>query len=144
MASTTYTVFAGDVAQEKTFSKKDKAIEAAETLRKELKVSVRVETGAGTEVFASKARKAQVKTVPYTRTVELPEGFIVPEGLRPAYTRARKNLVILHDPNGGEEGEGAYSVHNGATGETLISGLATTRDSGAFCKTVPLPEKVNA
>ncbi len=140
--STEYTVLVNGEAQEKTFSKKAKAVEAAEAARKaEKRATVQVVTGAGTVVFELKGPKKIRMSKPYTRTVELPEGFIVPEGLRPAYTRARKNLVILHDPTGGEEGEGSYSVHNGATNETLVSGLATTRDSGAFCKTVKVPAK---
>ena len=53
----------------------------------------------------------------------------------------RRYLVILHDP---EASEGAYSVVNFVTGKVLAKDLDTTRDSGAFCKTVPVPEKVNA
>ena len=141
--TTTYSVLVNDAAIEQTFSKKAKAVEAAEAQAKSNKrANVKVQTGAGTVVHEIKGVKTIRMSKPYTRVVELPEGFIVPEGLRPAYTRARKNLVILHDPTGGEDGEGAYSVHDGKTGKTLISGLATTRESGAFCKTVPVPAKV--
>jgi hypothetical protein len=141
--ATTYTVLVNDAAQEKTFSKKAKAVEAAEAARKaEKRATVQVVTGAGTVVFELKGPKTINMSKPYTREVELPEGFVIPEGLRPAYTRMRKGLVILHDPTGGEEGEGSYSVHDAKTNRTLISGLPTTRASGAFCKTVPTPAKV--
>lgn len=140
MASTAYTLFINDEAQEKTFSVKAKAVAAAEAARKELKLPVRVETGSGTVVFSMKARKPQVKTKPYTRTVELPADVEIPAGPRVAYTRARKNAAILHDPSlpKGEQ----YSVVRYDNGEVLAEGLATTRACGRFlADEVPLPAK---
>ena len=142
-STTKYSVLVNGVASEATFTKKAKAVEAAEAARKaEKRATVQVVTGAGSVVFELKGPKKIRMSKPYTREVELPEGFVIPEGLRPAYTRMRKGLVILHDPTGGEDGEGAYSVHDAKTNKTLASGLATTRDSGAFCKTVKAPAKV--
>ncbi len=135
---TKYTVTVGGEAQDKTWSKKAQAVEAAEAARKETRSTVTVATEAGTVVFELAGVRPMKRTPQYSREVELPEGFVIPEGLRPAYTRARKNLVILHDP---AAEEGAYSVVNFVTGETLAAELATTRDAGAFCKTVPVPVK---
>lgn len=138
MASTRYVLTIGTEVQEQTFSKKTDAVAAAEAARSETRQSVSVATEAGTEVFSLKGVRPMKRTPQYTRLEDLPEGFEIPEGLRPAYTRRRKNLVIMHDPNAEE---GAYSVHNFVTGEVLTDGLDTTRDAGQFVKGVPAPAK---
>lgn len=137
MATTKYLVKNGDEVVA-TKSKKAQAVELAQATAKELKTTITVVTSNGTEVGVFKARKEQVKTTPYTRVQALPDDFRVPEGFRVAYNRARKNIAIVHN---GETGE--YRVIN-ARGKALAKGLTTTRDAGAFCKTVPLPEKVDA
>lgn len=140
--STSYTVknAQGEVVKE-GISKKAKAVELAQEQRDATRQTHTVETSAGNVVEEIKGVRPMKRTPQYSRTVELPEGFSMPEGLRAAYTRGRKNLVIAHDPNAGED-EGAYSVINYQTGVVLADGLLTTRESGAFCKTVELPEKV--
>jgi hypothetical protein len=134
MATTTYTVFVNDVALEGTKSKKATAVDLARAERKAQGADVRVETNAGTVVFEAKAPKKIKMSPRYTRVVELPEDAKLPEGARVAYIRARKNLAILHDAETGE-----YAVHDFVKGETLASELETTREAGAFCKTVPVP-----
>ena len=134
MATTTYNVFAGD-DNVGTKSKKATAIEFAKAKLAELRVPVRVETSTGNVVFEQKVRKQQIKTPRYSRTVTLPEGTRVPDGFRVAYDRRRKGIFIVHNAETGE-----YRVVNGK-GKALAKGLTTTREAGAFCKTVPLPEK---
>lgn len=135
MASTTYTVFANDVALEGTKSKKATAVELAKTVRADQRVAVRVETSTGTVVFEQAAPKTIKMSPQYTRTVELPEGFRVPAGFRVAYTRNRKGIAIAHNAETGE-----YRVIN-AKGHALAKNLETTRAAGAFCKTVEAPAK---
>lgn len=135
--ATSYIVKNGDTVVG-TKSKKAQAEALAQSTAKELKTTITVVTSNGTEVGTFKARKAQVKTTPYTRVEQLPEDFKVPEGFRVAYRRARKAIAIAHNAETGE-----YRVIN-AKGHALAKGLETTRDAGAFCKTVPLPEKVSA
>lgn len=129
MATTTYNIsvqtIEGDFEQVESRSKRDKAIEVAQALRSERKATVQVHTGNGTLVFEQKARKPQRKTKPYTRVVELPEGFTVPEGKRVAYTRARKGCAILHDF------EEQYWVYDLKSNEVLAS-FGTTRQCGRF------------
>lgn len=142
MATTTYEIRNGDEVIA-TKSKKAQAVAFAQATAKELKATLQVVTSpAGNLVVEVKARKAQIKTKPYTRLVDLPEGFKIPEGLRACYTRARKNAVILHDP---EAEENAYSVYNFVTGKALAKSLPTTRACGRFlADEVPTPEKVSA
>ena len=143
--STTYHIFSlaadGTESEVATKSKKATAVDAARELRKSENVGVAVRTGAGNEVFAMPAPKKIKMSPQYTRTVDLPADVKIPEGTRVAYIRARKNLAIVHDPSATE---GPYSVVNFVTGEVLASELETTRESGAFCKTVAAPEKVSA
>lgn len=138
MASTKYTIKLAGEAQEKTFSKKAQAVEAADKLRASTRQGVTVETESGTVVHDLPGVRPMKRTPQYSRTVDLPEDAVVPEGLRVAYTRGRKNLAITHNPEASED-EGAYGVINFVTGEVLASGLPTTRDAGAFCKTVETP-----
>lgn len=137
--ATSYTVFVNDEALEGTFSKKAKAVESAESAAKaDKRANVQVRTGAGNVVHDIKGAKRIRMSAPYTRVVDLPEGAKIPEGMRVAYTRNRKKLAIVHDFN---EPEGPYMVVNFETGAVLASELPTTRDSGAFCKTVKAPAK---
>jgi hypothetical protein len=132
--TTKYSVLVNDTALEGTFAKKAKAIEAAETAAKgDKRANVRVETGTGTVVHEITGVKRIRMSAPYTRVVDLPEDAKIPAGMRVAYTRNRKGLAIVHDFN---EPEGPYQVVNYVTGEVLATELPTTRDSGAFCKTV--------
>ena len=129
MATTTYAISVQNVEGEfdviASKSKKSTAIDLATATRNERKATTRVVTSAGTLVFEMKARKPQRKTVPYTRTVELPEGFTVPEGKRVAYTRSRKGCAILHDF------DEQYWVYDLNTNEILAS-FGTTRQCGRF------------
>lgn len=137
MATTKYLIKNGDEVVA-TKSKKAQAVELAQATAKELRTLITVSTEAGTVVGEFKARKPQVKTVPYTRVEQLPEDFKVPEGFRVAYKRSRKELAIVHNAETGE-----YRVVN-ARGKALAKGLSTTREAGAFCKTVELPEPATA
>lgn len=137
MASTTYVIKAGGESIA-TKNKKATAVELAKATRNEQRVAVSVETGNGNVVFEQAAPKTIKMSPRYTRTVELPEGFRVPDGFRVAYDRRRKNIAIVHNAETGE-----YRVID-AKGKALAKGLVTTREAGAFCKTVPLPEKETA
>lgn len=139
--TTKYTVLVNDEAQEKTFSKKALAVETARQLRKEQNAAVRVETQAGNVVFEQAAPKKIKMSPRYTRVVNLPADAKIPDGMRVAYTRNRKNLAITHDF---DAPEGPYNVVNFLTGEVLATEIQTTRDAGAFCKTVPAPVKEKA
>jgi hypothetical protein len=120
-----------------TKGKKAVAIELARTERKTNLADVKVVTTAGTVVFELAAPKKIKMSKPFTRVVAVPEGIELPAGKwRPAYDRSRKNLFIMHD---GETGE--YAVYDFVKGEFLARELATTRDAGAFCKSVPVPVK---
>ena len=136
--ATKYTVLGNDVELlEATFSKKAKAVEAAETHAKaDKRANVQVRTGAGTVVHEIKGQKRIKMSAPYTRVVPLPEGAIIPEGMRVAYTRNRKGLAIVHDFN---EPEGPYMVVRFTTGEVLGREIPTTREAGALCKTLEKP-----
>ena len=134
MTSTRYTVLNAEGVLGEGFTVKAKAVELAEASKGTSDVTV--VTGAGTVVHTVKAKRTMKRTPQYTRLVELPADAVIPEGRRPAYTRARKNLVITHDAESGE-----YAVIRFTDGEVLADELATTREAGAFCKTVPLPER---
>lgn len=134
MATTTYHIFnldaeGNELKELGTKSKKATAVEAARAHRKETGEGVRVKTNAGTVVHEQLAKK-QIKMSPkYTRTVELPEGFQVPEGMRPAYVRPRRNGVILHDAE-----NGVYRIQKLDTGELLDDEFEVTREAGARLK----------
>jgi hypothetical protein len=135
--ATKYVTFVNDAALEGTASKKAVAIENARVIRKNELADVRVETTNGTVVFELKAPKKIKMSKPFTRVVAVPEGVVLPgDEWRPAYDRSRKNLFILHNSETGE-----YAVFNFVTQEFLAEELATTREAGAFCKTVPVPAK---
>lgn len=129
MATTTYAITAqndeGEFDVIATKSKKATAIAFAQEFRADNKVTTRVTTSAGTLVFEQKARKPQKRTKPYTRVVDLPEGFVVPKGKRVAYTRLRKGCAILHDF------DEQYWVYDLATSDVLAS-FGTTRQCGRF------------
>lgn len=120
--TTTYTIFAGDV-EVGTKSKKSTAVDLARQARAERGVDVRVVTQAGTEVFVLAAPKKIKMSPPYTRVVDLPEGVVVPDGMRVAYFRPRRNAAVLHD---GEE----YFILDTASNELRDETFATTRDAG--------------
>lgn len=139
-SATAYTVFVNDEALEgKPFTKKAKAVEAAELAAKgDKRANVQVRTAAGNVVHEIKGQKRIKMSPAYTRVVELPEGSKIPAGMRVAYTRMRKSLAIVHDFN---EPEGPYMVVRFTTGEVLGREIPTTREAGALCKTL---EKVPA
>lgn len=144
--TTTYHVFQIDAEgtelrelTDKPKSKKATAVDFARDHRKATGEGVVVKTSSGTEVHKQLPKKAIKMSPRYTRVVGLPEGAKLPEGQRVAYIRARKSLAITHDAETGD-----YAVVNFETGEVLADGLETTRDSGAFCKTVALPAKAEA
>lgn len=133
MATTTYHVFAinaeGTETELATKSKKATAVEVAREHRKATGEGVRVRTSTGTVVHEQFAKKSIKMSPKYTRTVELPEGFQVPEGMRPAYVRPRRNGVILHDAESGE-----YRIQKLDTGELLDETFEVTREAGARLK----------
>jgi len=140
MATTKYDIKNGDEIV-KTVSKKPAEADVR-AMAKELGATLQVLTQAGNVVLEVKPRKPQVRTKPYTRVVDLPEGAKIPEGARVCYTRNRKNAAIVHFP---EREEGAYEVVNFVTGKRLAKNLPTTRAAGRFlADEVPLPEKANA
>lgn len=142
MATTTYNVFAATTEGEElvaTKSKKQVAVDLAQSIRSGEKRATRVETNKGTVVFEAKARKPQKKTKPYTRVVALPEGFVVPDVERVAYLRSRKACAITH-----EWDEQLYRVRDLAGGEVLAT-FSTTRQCGRFLADhVTLDENGNA
>lgn len=129
MATTTYTISKQNVEGEfvavASKSKKSTAIDLAQAIKQEERVATQVHTSAGTLVGEFKARKPQKRTKPYTRTVELPEGFSVPEGKRVAYDRKRKGCVILHDF------DEQYWVYDLKTND-ILGTFGTTRQCGRF------------
>ena len=133
--ATQYIVFVNDEALEgKPATKKAKAVEAAEAAAKaDKRAHVEVRTAAGNVVHEIKGVKTIKMSPPYTRVVELPEGAKIPSEMRVAYTRNRKKLAITHHFTAPE---GPYAVVNFETGKVLAENLETTRDAGAFCKTV--------
>lgn len=135
MATTTYTITVQNVDGEfevvGTKSKRGTAIDLAEQTKAERKATTQVHTGAGTLVAEFKARKPQKRTRPFTRdvlaetVVWLPEGYVIPEGKRVAYTRKQKGCGILHDF------EEQYWVYDLLQGE-LLGTFSTTRQCGRF------------
>lgn len=134
MATTTYSV----TGLEKTFSKKSKAVEAAEANRGD--APVEVTTGTGTVVHTVPPFKSIKMSPRYTRVAELPEGVEVPDGLRVAYVRARKNVALLHDPNA--ESDEHYVFFDYVKGEMLEDRFRTTREAGQAFKALPAPPKL--
>lgn len=124
MATTTYTVFAGDT-EVGTKSKKATAVELARKARDEHKAAVRVVTQTGSVVFEAAAPKKIKMSPPYTRVVDLPEGVEAPDGMRVAYVRPRRKAAVLHDAEAGE-----YRILDLATGKLRKDTFATTRDAG--------------
>lgn len=134
MATTVYHIIALDAEGNETTpldtkSKKATAVEVARAFRKESGEGVVVKTDAGTEVFKQLAKKHIKMSPKYTRVVDLPEGFEIPEGMRPCYVRPRRNGVILHDPESGE-----YHIQKLDTGELLDETFPVTREAGARLK----------
>jgi hypothetical protein len=133
MATTTYHVQKLDqnenVEELGTKSKKQTAVDLARAERKASGARVRVVTDAGNVVFEQAAKKAIKMSPKYTRTVVLPDGFELPDGMRACYFRPRRNGVILHDPE-----NGVYHIANATTGELLEDEFETTREAGARLK----------
>lgn len=119
-----------------TKSKKSDAVALAEKGRQDTRRTHTVRTDKGTEVFVVKGVRPMRITPAYTRVVDLPEDFEVPEGKRVAYTRSRKGIALLHDAEAGE-----YSLFNYVTGETVLEGLTTSRAAGAAVKALPVLAK---
>lgn len=139
-SATQYIVFVNDEALEgKPATKKARAVEAAEAAAKaDKRAHVEVRTANGTVVHEIKGQKRIKMSAPYTRVQALPEGAIIPKGMRVAYHRARKGLAIVHNFS---EPEGPYQVVRFTDGKVLATELETTRAAGEFCKSVPLPAK---
>lgn len=132
--ATVYTVLVNGEAQDATFSKKDKGIAAVEAAAKsDKRANIQLVTGSGKVVAEVKGVKTIKMSPPYTRVVELPEGAKIPSEMRVAYTRNRKKLAITHHFTAPE---GPYAVVNFETGKVLAREIPTTREAGAFCKTV--------
>lgn len=136
--ATKYLVLNADSEQVAEKSDKKAAIKIAVEQREATRKTHRVVTSAGTEVHVEKGVRAMKRTPRYTRTVELPEGFKLPEGARPAYLRKRHDSVIvaMHDDEGV-----SYDVYRLSSQERIGSGFALTREAGAFVLTV---EKLEA
>lgn len=132
MASSTYTV-SGEGVESVTRSSKASAIKLADELRAEHKVTVSVSTGAGTEVYVAKARKAGAQTERFTRVdsrevaKHLGEGVKLPKGFEVAYLRPRAGLALLRKRTA--DGTTSYLVFNLANGES--EGVESTREGGA-------------
>lgn len=124
MATTTYTIVAGEFTVG-TRSNKAKAIELAVAHRDAEKVAVQVVTSKGTVVFEQAAPKKIKMSPKYTRTVELPEGVSVPEGMRVAYFRPRRGAAVLHDAESGD-----YRILDTKTGKLRGPVFETTRAAG--------------
>lgn len=134
MATTTYTVFANDIALDATFTKKAKAVDAANAARDEQRVAVRVETGSGTVVHDVAAPKKIKMSKPYTRAVGVAEDVAEQiDGKRVAYKRGRAGAQFaLLDANWTGEGNGTYSIWDIDRGETVEVEIATTREAGRW------------
>jgi hypothetical protein len=131
--ATTYTVLdANDTVVKTGIAKKANAVTAANEGRSATRKTHRVVTNNGTEVYVVKGVRG-MKIVPaYSRTVDLPEGFEIPEGTRPAYLRKRHDALILAE---GEGRETTYSVIRLSTGEVADEAFDTTREAGKFVLT---------
>lgn len=132
MSSSKYTAVAIDAEGAETEigtkSKKADAVELATSHRTDNKVAVQVRTAAGNVVLDMAAPKKINMSKPYTRTVELPEGVMVPEGHRVCYVRSRVGLALLHNPEA-EKGK-QYLFLNLDTGKRVKGTFATTREAG--------------
>lgn len=133
MASTKYVI--RKVTGEDTFeelgtkSKRATAEQFARDARKaEVDSHIQVVTSpAGNVTLDLPAKRTINMSARYTRTVELPEGVVAPEGKRVAYLRKRAGLAVLHDPNA--DGE-QYTVFDVKKGKELKGTFATTRAAG--------------
>lgn len=131
--NTTYTVLdANDTVVAENVAKKAKAITLANEGRTATRKTHRVVTNKGTEVYVVKGVRG-MKIVPaYSRTVDLPEDFQIPENARPAYLRKRHDALILAE---GEGRETTYFVQRLSTGEIHDEAFPTTRAAGKFVLT---------
>lgn len=135
MATTTYIVTTNGVADSKPFSRKDKAISAAEGAFAAGAKSVSVATAAGTVVFSAAKSKRYAK--PFTRVVNLsPEhAELVPAGYVAAYERVRNGAVVLRRETDEPEDDSRYAVLDTTNG--VLAGFgATTRHVGAIMKSL--------
>lgn len=116
-----------------TKAKKSDAIAIADKERADSRRTVRVHTDKGTLVHEVKGVRPMKSTKRYSRVVELPEGFEVPEGARPAYLRKRHDALILaFDPAEGSDEKVEYAVQRLSTGKVYKQRFAKTRDAGQF------------
>lgn len=128
--TTSYTIFAADVALEGTKAKKATAVDLARKTRDEQGVAVRVETQTGNVVFELAAPKKIKMSKPHTRLVEVPEGVEIPEGFVVRYSRPRVGLALVEEvAKRGESDQ--YAVLNLKTSKLSKVRFATTRAVGA-------------
>ncbi len=120
--TTTYVVMSAEGIIADGITKKSKAIELADESRTTSPVDVM--TSGGKLVHTVPAIKRIKMSPKYTRVVELPADFEVPDGFRVAYHRPRVGLAVLH--NFDED----YRLLNTKTGELLPEVYATTREAG--------------
>lgn len=122
-----------------TKSKKSDAIALANADRDKNRRTVTVRTDKGTEVHVVKGVRPMKSTPRYSRTVELPEGFELPEGARPAYLRKKHDSLIVAFDN--DEKDARYGIVRLSSGELLEQRFAKTREAGAHVLTIEAPAK---
>lgn len=126
--TTRYSVIVGgeDVAE---VTKKQDAINMANRERNKQRAAVKVVTNNGTVILERPAPKRINQSPRYSRVVPLPTDVKVPEGMRVAYVRKRRNGAILHDAETGK-----YSIMDITTGTQLRERFETARDAGQRLK----------
>lgn len=122
-----------------TKAKKSDAIAIADQERADSRRTVRVHTDKGTLVHEVKGVRPMKSTPRFSRTVELPEGFEIPEGARPAYLRLKHDAVIVAF-DGEEDKTKRYGVVRVSTGKLQKQRFAKTRDAGKFVLTLESPK----
>lgn len=127
MATTTYTIFAGD-AEVGTKSKKSVAVEVARAKRDELGVDVEVRTQTGHVAFALAAPKKIKMSAPYTRVVAVDADTLEEiDGKRVAYFRKRVGFALV------DSGRGDYAIYDMTTRKQVGEiEVATTREAGRW------------
>jgi hypothetical protein len=120
-------------------AKKADAIALAEADRAANRRTVTVRTHTGTVVHEVKGVRPMKSTPRYSRTVELPEGFKLPEGARPAYNRKRHDALIVAFDDA--ESDERYGIVRLSSGKLLKQRFAKTREAGQFVLTLEAPVK---
>lgn len=111
-----------------TKAKKSDAIALADAERASSRRTVTVTTEKGTEVYVVQGVRPMKSTPRYSRVVPVPEGVVVPNGMRVAYNRHKHNALILHDADAPKEEQ--YAILTTADSVLLEERFATTRDAG--------------